>query len=517
MLAATRQASGRVLSTSYPDLLPLIELAGSPDTPPEELLRLHQHPAPEIQGVLAGNRSTPPEVLGEIARELSGPNGELASRYGCETSRKLAAHPNTPSRVLERWFTHPSLVGSVAANPSTPPTILIEMAAMNPSDGVLLAIANNPAAPSQVLASVALRRGPIRRAVAGHPRTPARTLMDIARWEDSRLVKTVEHKQVDTYHPAATRWVLEKKIEDDRMGLIGNPSTPVEAYEILASGPHVDLRMALAASPGIPLAISLILADDEIERVCLTLIHNPSIRAGALRGLAMHPSRWVRRSAARHPDCPPDTLIELARDRHTEVRLAVAKRPDAPAQAREQLLADQKMRIRRSAPRQQGGAGLLTGRWGSVCGPFPCLAYIVRHPKWTSKNRSILYAAGTRLRTTSAPCLQIGQFLMEEVKLPLLGVPTNSTSMASAFGLVRTLGPILRSGVEMAIRHRAPSAAPLSATKKRSMGTLRPRDARTMNPTITVPFWIDGYSYPGVPNDLERLCNSLIRVLPRRS
>ena len=348
MEVVTPDTHSRIVGRCYPDLLPLVKTAGDPNTSGGELAYLGKHPAPEVKRALTGNPSAPEGVLGDIAREILDSQGNPEIKYARSMTRRLARNPATPEWVQSRLMDDTSSVPLIAANTRAHPHILLHLASNEPDEPVALLIASNPSTPPEALVILASRRGQVRSVIAGRHDTPAQTLMDIARWEDSRLVVTVERKRRYSEHPTHTHWETEYDIQDARAPLFGNPATPVDAFLLLARSPHLDLRrrMASAALPGEALKL---LVEDEDVWVCLRLARNPACSQGSLLRLSLHPSLGVREAVAHRPDLSREILARMAEDTHPNIRHLVAGRSDLPASMRQLLLSDCRARDRRAA------------------------------------------------------------------------------------------------------------------------------------------------------------------------
>jgi hypothetical protein len=136
--------------------------ARATNTKPERLIELAAKEGP-VRTELAQNPNTPAEALRIIA--ASTPDDKLRS--------KIAKHPNSPADLLFELASSSDLgtLAAIAEHPNTPETIL--RAFSERSLVLQRAVANNPTAPSDLLARLAIiEDNSIHAALARNPNTP---------------------------------------------------------------------------------------------------------------------------------------------------------------------------------------------------------------------------------------------------------------------------------------------------------------------------------------------------------
>ncbi len=230
-------------------------------------------------------------------------------------------HPGAAASVLEARYRRAAAarnylqLSAIAANPNTPPAILLEMAKSDDPGmhekrrglatmfdrdalAVVRKVLRNPHMPPQAIPYLAASKNAyVLGDVAAHRQTPEPVLRGIAARDDSYLV----HWGL-AGNPNTPRDILERIAKDgDRVtaqGLAANPNTPLPVLAGLAASPEQFVRWGLARNPAIDAAIMARLAADPDETVRFYLSLNPAATTGVLDTLARDPSERVRRYAA---------------------------------------------------------------------------------------------------------------------------------------------------------------------------------------------------------------------------
>jgi hypothetical protein len=228
--------------------------------------------------------------------------------------------PGAPARVLETRYREALAarnylqLSAIAANPHTPPAILLEMATSEDPGmhekreglatmfdrdalAVVRKVLRNPGMPPEAIPYLAKSKNAyVLGDVAAHRKTPETILRDIAARDDGYLV----HWGL-AGNPTTPREILERLAGDgDRVttqNLAGNPSTPLPVLTRLAGSPEQFVRWGVARNPSIDGAIMERLAADPDETVRFYLSFNRAATKETLERLARDPSERVRRYA----------------------------------------------------------------------------------------------------------------------------------------------------------------------------------------------------------------------------
>lgn len=225
------------------------------------------------------------------------PAGVLAERYRAAMAKK---------NYLQ--------LSAIAANRSTPPPILLEMArsddpGMHAKRGglatmfdrdalaVVRKVIRNPSMPPEAIPYLAASTNEyVLSDVAFHRETPEPILREIAARNDGYLV----HWGL-AGNPNTPREILERLATDgDRVtaqNLASNPSTPLPILARLAGSPEQFVRWGVARNPSIDAAIAERLRTDPDETTRFYLAHNRATPREVLDKLAGDPSERVRRYA----------------------------------------------------------------------------------------------------------------------------------------------------------------------------------------------------------------------------
>lgn len=315
-------------------------VAEHPDTPEELLVQLANDSSIEVKRKLAANLNTPVTVLNRLGLEENivnkrNPNtppmvlaqavkrmnskalaefikhpvkgtqmpgetlAELANHQAASVRYRVAAHPNTPTRILEQLAgdSYIATVRAVASNPNTPP-------------GALEYLADNPDLTTRL-------------SIARHPNTPAKVLRQI-----------VENAQRSANAPNTTKDTLKSGLFGDAYDLLiaiaANSKTPIDALEIIARrefvSPTRDSKSILPPR-----------TDNDVIK---SLVYNPSLTPELLSILTQDPCGDVRVALTRHPNLTEELWIKLAEDQDISVRKAVASKINAPINILETLAQD---------------------------------------------------------------------------------------------------------------------------------------------------------------------------------
>ncbi len=286
----------------------------------------------------------------------------------------VAAHPNTPVKLLIESAKIYELRIFVAENPSVPVNILHELASDSRED-VQAAVANNPSTPGFILEKLALNPArdlaiaehkntpselrpkilerlaanspfTVRTFVAKHPDTPAEILSQWAKSQQGLCFYIAQNPKA----PVAVLEELAKDFLSDTRVCVGkNPNTPAKVLEKLAEDWEAEVRRAVASNPNTPTPILEKLIKD--YQCTILVAENPNTSATALKHLEGLPGfEWY---LVRHPNTPFDLREKLLASFSTSYieldRLYVAKHPDTPKDILEILAKDKDSIVQKTA------------------------------------------------------------------------------------------------------------------------------------------------------------------------
>jgi hypothetical protein len=248
----------------------------------------------------------PPNLLEEAIHPATSPERlrELAEFPEC--SALVAQNPNAPPDVLVRLMrSHPR---EVLENPVLPilsleaPSFFEDL-----SDTALLALVEQPNAPTQVVSVALTRQGWLfDDLLAAHPKTPPELLVKMSRSERPRL----------------------------RMNAGKNPNTPADALRRLGEDTRPEVRWAVAENPSAPPELLLRLASDQTMGARFRVAKNPKASEELLSQLAADSAWEVRLQVVAHPAATRGLLDRLSHDedeRITRAALLRAGQADEPS------------------------------------------------------------------------------------------------------------------------------------------------------------------------------------------
>ncbi|MDO8144928.1 hypothetical protein [Isoptericola sp. 178] len=222
---------------------------------------------------------------------------------------------------------------------------------------------------------------PVRRLVAGHPRTPSEALMALAQ-DEYAVVRDGVARREDAPPAALARLARSHKdtlmFEDS--SYMGRSHRKAAASELIvdsmiyavarhASTPHATLEAlstthwasGVAANPGAPAWMLTELARRAIsmpetpredggstlrDQILDAVARNPRTPVGTLRTLVVS-GEGV--GVAANPSTPPDLLVALASDERWWAREAVAANPNTPTETLTRLAQDHDFEVRSAA------------------------------------------------------------------------------------------------------------------------------------------------------------------------
>lgn len=218
-----------------------------------------------------------------------------------------------------------------------------------------------------------------KRAVARHPSTSLRTLIDLAMDfaedvdENPMLLLYLEQGEEDaldilqfigeqTKNLDRLRELATNSSDRARQGVAWNRKCPAEILEKLSTDKKKIVRMMVASNPGTPQNILRRLSKDSDNRVRRSVSTNNNTAIEILESLANEDDTHIRSGVAANKSAPDRILVQLAGDSDVSVRFAVAGNDSASSELLEQLFDND--------PHQdvQTAAGETLSRRGSIDG-----------------------------------------------------------------------------------------------------------------------------------------------------
>jgi SEFIR domain len=214
--------------------------------------------------------------------------------------------------------------------------------------GISVAVID-PECPKSILSKLVASEGSIRQDIAGNPNTPMNTLEKLATDEDPMI------RQVIAYNSNTSLNALQQLIKDEnhqvRWEAARNSKIPAQSLEELVKGEDSIVGAGAACNPNMPVNTLEKLSTDESSNVRSGAAGNPNTPASAFEKLITDQDPFVRRVAARNPNIPKSALEKLAIDQDAFVRRVAASNPNMPLNILERLATDAISSIRKAATR----------------------------------------------------------------------------------------------------------------------------------------------------------------------
>ena len=235
--------------------------ARATDTRPERLIELASKEGP-VRAELAQNPNTPVEALRIIA--ASTPDDKLRS--------KIAKHPNSPSDLLFELASSSDLetLAAIAEHPNTPETIL--RAFSERSLVLQRAVANNPTAPSDLLARLAIiEDNSIHAALARNPNTPPSVALRCGERFPSELQKNAALSVVFLENPE----ILVNLSANFMRSFLYFQKPPEWLWKAAVQHKDPQVRLLAAKHKNVPAWVLAELAKDKDQKVQQAINPNP--------------------------------------------------------------------------------------------------------------------------------------------------------------------------------------------------------------------------------------------------
>jgi hypothetical protein len=278
-------------------------------------------------------------LLVALANNHQVPDNERQSYFQILTNEPsgrllLAKESRTPASILEKIFANdpqPSLIESLAKNPSTPGHILQQIGE-NSQEIFWYAIIKNPNTPLSVLQHYAQQ----------DPKS-----FGINYTRNDLIVEYPKVSNLDNYR--FTLWkVQEKEIQKANEILARRPNSPYALAQILERGDQ-KAKIIAARNSQTPIAVLRQLAKDSDDTVRHLVSQNPNLPHSDLIVLASDSIPTVRSAIASQKiplEIQNRIFEELSDDEDASVRTALGRNPNAPAHILEKLAGDSEYIVR---------------------------------------------------------------------------------------------------------------------------------------------------------------------------
>jgi hypothetical protein len=363
-----------------PDDWVQMAVAANPNTPVAILLAFAQVDSSNIRQGLGANPRTPSEVLSRIlAVQMEDPRMSAPWQL-----MGLARNPSTPAESLRLLSTqHVDVRSAVAGNPSSPPDLLSSLA-RDKAKSVRTAVASNPSTPEDVrsavqeaMASARSKKPSVAERVESifeeglDPEGLQALLADKAM--GIRIAAAVRGAELGILTPEESARLLKKEPQNNgarhvhaRWSTTGNSTL----FQVMLAGRFEDQLTEIAQDPETPIEMVRTLFEAKIPGVAWFFATREGVTAEELDTLSTAPSHsypmWSEPESLRpgeiyndgfitcypqvvvalHPLTRPETLKKMRKARSKYVRAALAQRPDDEALP---LLAKDKESVVRAA------------------------------------------------------------------------------------------------------------------------------------------------------------------------
>ena len=317
-----------------------VVVACDPRMPAELLGRLAADGAARVRACTAGNPSTPPKSLMDLAENMG-----LAEDKGRFPGRTLAYNPSAPPELLLHLARSEDaeVRKRVASHPNSPPGLLVRLVA----DRHILVrrnAAGNPNIAQELLSGLAEVTLRVRRSLAENASVPRELLERVTKHAETSI-RGAAAENANTA-PELLRLLAEDEDSDVRASVARNPNTPPELLGSLAADGISYVRRAVIENENAPPELMRRLAEDEDSYVRAAVAENEITPLELLRRLAEDEASYVRAAIAGNEITPSELLERLATDESREVRIAVAERANASAELLRRLAEDQDSDVR---------------------------------------------------------------------------------------------------------------------------------------------------------------------------
>ena len=356
------------------------EVAHHPNTPASALEHLCDDEWSPVRAGVAKHPNTPPHILERMARRED-PNGQ--DNYYYTVCSYIAQRSDAPAGALA-FLSHSRMAKIrqiVAGNSSTPLEVLTQMINSETDESVLQRLARNPNLTSDLLGLIAQTPdSSVRTLLIYHPNITAKLWMQLARDEttsirqaiatNSNIPEVLQNLYLDEDSDVRVKVAANSNLPPDFLEVLAidsnasvrgavaiNPNTPQSVLENLAQDEKVEVRRAVAQNPNTPAPIRQTLSDLVLQPITsytsptlrgLSRIYNPSTDdlATLLGEYARSENAFVRFVAIMHPLIPGEVLQQAANSNLWQERYAVADNLATPTELRQRLAQDSNCIVR---------------------------------------------------------------------------------------------------------------------------------------------------------------------------
>jgi hypothetical protein len=319
----------------------LLLLAQDPSADHRELGSLASQEDEAIQRALVSNPSTPLELLMQLGEKFPALLLEnlvfplllledpMLSVIPVKALVALAKLPQFPSGLLASLTHHPNweVRAAVAANPSTPPEVLISLLENEDINDSNYA-ENNPSMPQEYLQLFQRAR---------------RLIIGVTKRINGKAIREKSEEPPLTSEEIK---LLFSRGRRSRTWLARNPVLPLSMMEPLLTSPEFEIRASLGSNPSLPSSLLMKVASDPSRYVYSTVIYREDLPLTAMGVLSMSSDIFIRTRLAVNLALPVELLELLASDAEAEVRQSVLLNKELPASIAQKLLRDSDIEVR---------------------------------------------------------------------------------------------------------------------------------------------------------------------------
>lgn len=311
-------------------------LAENPALPPDLLARLISLDDRELNWHLSRRTDLSPQQRQVLSARIEPGTVCLdCSDPAPDPDVLLATSPTlTPVELFQLVKHENTLVRWALATRQDLPRKAYELLAQDEIPGVRQDVAENPAAPEEVLRALAVERDrETHRRLVHNPAVPLDVLVAVAATArvGLTLVPRIANATADEL-----RFLAAATVPQVRMLVAEHPDLPADVLDAVAEDSSV--AKSIAPNPGLSIEQLWALADRHGPRLYARIARNPGCTKELLHHLAVHarPENRTLRDIALHPNTSAETLLLCVRDERA--RREAAGHPNLPRSAMEELI-----------------------------------------------------------------------------------------------------------------------------------------------------------------------------------
>lgn len=303
----------------------LLKEALDENTPTERLREIANNSNKAIRTAVAANPNTPPDVLIECFYEVPA---------------TVLKNPAIQLILLEKPDFFNELISH---NPyifnEELPLFFIEWASLHPKKSIRESLAESDITPEHILSRLAKDKDDeVRRKIAANLKAPSDALEKLAVDKNAKIrIAVAENLSV----PEA---ILVMLAEDEdyhvRSKVAANQKTPINTLYKLAKDTCGMVRLAVVENSCISFGISDNIVRNLVE-LDINILRNIKLPLACFEWAINHASEDIRLAVANNPQTPQSILDKLVNDKLTEVRLAVAQNSHTSKNSLNKLIYDE--------------------------------------------------------------------------------------------------------------------------------------------------------------------------------